>query len=158
MSLKCLKSFYKVLPLFVFTLNPSPLFIVALITTPSRTSIKFDSPFIPLSIFVEFNNPPSPSMDVLYQSFIKIMLFIPIRYIITGVELGETKIIISSVTESGIRISSLPVNVQVFPPLALQPRNITMYVGTSVQITSKGGPYPDVNIAYSIQSGDIACK
>lgn len=80
------------------------------------------------------------------------------RYIITGIELGETKIIVSSTSESGLRISSLPVNVQVFPPLALQPRNITMYVGTSVQITSKGGPYPDVNIVYSIQNGDVACK
>lgn len=31
-----------------------------------------------------------------------------------------------------------------------------MYIGTYVQITSKGGPYPDVNIVYSIQNGDIA--
>lgn len=45
---------------------------------------------------------------------------------------------------------------QVFPPLTLYPRNITMYVGTSVQIYSKGGPYPDVNIIYSVKNNEIA--
>lgn len=31
-----------------------------------------------------------------------------------------------------------------------------MFIGTSVQIYSKGGPYPDVNIAYTVHNGDIA--
>uniref|UniRef100_A0A336L337 CSON002297 protein n=1 Tax=Culicoides sonorensis TaxID=179676 RepID=A0A336L337_CULSO len=83
-----------------------------------------------------------------------------IRYVITGVELGETKIVMSSNLgageNEGRRVSSAPAPIQVFPPLTLYPRNITMYVGTSVQIYSKGGPYPDVNVLYSVKQSEIA--
>ncbi|XP_065087811.1 nuclear pore membrane glycoprotein 210 [Ochlerotatus camptorhynchus] len=77
-----------------------------------------------------------------------------IRYIVTGMELGETKIVVNS--GSGEKqISSSPASVQVFPPLTLFPRNATIVVGSSLQVYSKGGPSPDTNIVYSAQHQDI---
>lgn len=73
-----------------------------------------------------------------------------IRYVITGNELGETKIIVSSGS-----ISSLPVAIQVFPPLRLYPRNATILVGSNLQIKSQGGPKPDTNVVYSIANSEI---
>ncbi|XP_058458190.1 nuclear pore membrane glycoprotein 210 [Malaya genurostris] len=77
-----------------------------------------------------------------------------VRFLVTGMELGETKIVASS----GIgerQISSSPVAVQVFPPLTLYPRNATIIVGSTLQIYSKGGPSPDGNLVYGIQHQDI---
>ena len=45
---------------------------------------------------------------------------------------------------------------QVFPPLRLEPRNITMLVGSLFQVTAYGGPQPQSNIEYSIGDRDIA--
>lgn len=97
-------------------------------------------------------------------------------YIITGNNLGETKIVFS--TGSGeMMVSSEPVNVQVilhwsrkanyvlillfylqvFPPLRLYPRNTTLVVGSSVQIYYHGGPHPDVNIVYQVHDQKVIC-
>lgn len=73
-----------------------------------------------------------------------------VRYIITGNELGETKVVVSSGP-----VSSTPVNIQVFKPLKLIPRNATILVGSRLEITSQGGPTPDSNIVYSIGNADI---
>ena len=73
-----------------------------------------------------------------------------IRYIIVGNELGETKVVVSSGS-----ISSTPANVQVFPPLQLIPRNATILVGSTLEITSRGGPTPDSNIVYQIGNSDV---
>ncbi|XP_062541443.1 nuclear pore membrane glycoprotein 210 [Armigeres subalbatus] len=77
-----------------------------------------------------------------------------IRYIVTGTELGETKIVVNSGTGER-QISSSPASVQVFPPLTLLPRNATIIVGSTLQVYSKGGPTPDTNIVYSVQHQDI---
>lgn len=73
-----------------------------------------------------------------------------IRYVITGNELGETKVVVSSGS-----VSSTPANVQVFPPLQLIPRNATILVGSTLEITSRGGPKPDTNIVYQIGNSDV---
>lgn len=73
-----------------------------------------------------------------------------IRYIITGSELGETKIVVNSGS-----VSSAAATVQVFPPLQLIPRDATILVGSTLEITSRGGPKPDCNIVYHIMNGDI---
>uniref|UniRef100_A0A1B0CW60 BIG2 domain-containing protein n=1 Tax=Lutzomyia longipalpis TaxID=7200 RepID=A0A1B0CW60_LUTLO len=77
-----------------------------------------------------------------------------IRYDVTGQELGETTLVVSSGTNER-RISSVPALIQVFPPLRLHPRNVTIVVGASVQIYATGGPHPDVNVVYSIGKGDV---
>ncbi|KAG4071558.1 hypothetical protein HA402_011712 [Bradysia odoriphaga] len=77
-----------------------------------------------------------------------------IRYIVTGLELGETKIVFSSGKGEKL-IRSSDANIQVFPPLRLYPRNSTIIIGSNVQIYSQGGPYPDVNIIYSVQNENV---
>lgn len=78
-----------------------------------------------------------------------------IRYIVTGIELGETKIVATS-SKLDHKISSSAAPIQVFPPLRLYPRNTTLVIGSSVQIYSTGGPSPDVNIIYSALNNEIA--
>ena len=73
-----------------------------------------------------------------------------IRYVLTGVELGEAKISVSSGS-----VSSLPVNVQVFSPLVLLPKNATILVGSLLEVSSRGGPKPDGNIVFHIANSDI---
>uniref|UniRef100_A0A182KGX6 BIG2 domain-containing protein n=1 Tax=Anopheles christyi TaxID=43041 RepID=A0A182KGX6_9DIPT len=77
-----------------------------------------------------------------------------VRYIVTGMELGETKFSVSSGSGKEMIISA-PATVQVFPPLMLLPRNATILVGSTLQIYSKGGPSPDTNIIYSVQNMDV---
>lgn len=73
-----------------------------------------------------------------------------IRYVITGNELGETKVVVSSGA-----VSSTPASIQVFQPLQLLPRNATILVGSSLEVSSRGGPKPNTNIVYSVENGDI---
>lgn len=73
-----------------------------------------------------------------------------IRYLITGNELGETKVVVSSGA-----VSSIPASIQVFQPLQLLPRNATILVGSLLEISSRGGPKPNTNIVYSVENGDI---
>ena len=80
-----------------------------------------------------------------------------VRYIVTGMELGETKFSVSAGSGKEM-VTSAPAPVQVFPPLMLLPRNATILVGSTLQIYSKGGPSPDTNIVYSVQNMDVIGK
>lgn len=53
-------------------------------------------------------------------------------------------------------VSSPALDVQVFPPLKIYPRNVTLIVGSTVQFVSKGGPQPDANVEYSASMESIA--
>ncbi|XP_014100175.2 nuclear pore membrane glycoprotein 210 [Bactrocera oleae] len=77
-----------------------------------------------------------------------------VKYIITGNNLGETKIVFTAGSED-LKVGSEPVNVQVFPPLRLYPRNSTLVVGSSLQIYYHGGPQPDVNIVYYVHDRKV---
>lgn len=80
-----------------------------------------------------------------------------IRYSITGNNIGETKIVFQ--TGTGDRqVSSEPLNVQVFAPIRLYPRNSTLVVGSSIQIYYQGGPQPNTNIVYSVEKRQVASK
>lgn len=70
-----------------------------------------------------------------------------IHYVITGVDLGDTKLLFA-ITGVDPEVTSSPVDLQVFPPLKLIPRNGTILVGAFLQFTSKGGPQPDATIEY----------
>lgn len=76
-----------------------------------------------------------------------------IHFIITGLELGETKL--SFATGQGSREAiSNPITVQVFKPIRLLPRNVTLIVSSLLQLTHEGGP-SDANIVYSIVNSKI---
>lgn len=53
-------------------------------------------------------------------------------------------------------VSSAPMDLQVFKPLKLHPKNNTMVIGSSIQLTTKGGPLPEASIEYLIGTKKIA--
>ncbi|XP_054736969.1 nuclear pore membrane glycoprotein 210 [Anastrepha obliqua] len=77
-----------------------------------------------------------------------------VKYIVTGNNLGETKIVFTA-GSGDLLVASEPVNVQVFPPLRLYPRNSTLVVGSIVQIYYHGGPQPDLNIVYYVHDRKV---
>lgn len=80
-----------------------------------------------------------------------------IRYKVTGLELGETKILyFAGIGEQLVR--SPAASIQVFPPLRLLPRNASIVVGSNVQIHSRGGPKPYVNVVYTVGDETVVCK
>lgn len=70
-----------------------------------------------------------------------------VKFEITGVELGNTIIVFTS--GNGAReIRSQPQPLQVFPPLQLVPRNVTLIIGAAFQLSSIGGPQPDCTLEF----------
>lgn len=74
-----------------------------------------------------------------------------IRYTLVGNSVGETKIVFQS-GKGALQVASEPLNVQVFAPIRLFPRHSTLVVGSSVQISYQGGPQPNTNIVYSVET------
>ncbi|XP_060536617.1 nuclear pore membrane glycoprotein 210 [Cylas formicarius] len=70
-----------------------------------------------------------------------------IHYIVTGVDVGDTKLIFI-VSGNDEDVNSAPMDLQVFQPLKLHPRNGTILIGSSVQLIIRGGPQPDTNIQF----------
>ncbi|CAH1786082.1 unnamed protein product [Owenia fusiformis] len=77
------------------------------------------------------------------------------QYIIKGLSLGTTGLSYIASLKSGEVISSRSKDVQVFPPLRLDPRNTTIIVGSFLQITAYGGPQPQSSIEYTIEDTTI---
>nr|NP_001260714.1 glycoprotein 210 kDa, isoform B [Drosophila melanogaster]NP_610184.2 glycoprotein 210 kDa, isoform A [Drosophila melanogaster]A1Z6H7.1 RecName: Full=Nuclear pore membrane glycoprotein 210; Short=Nuclear pore protein gp210; AltName: Full=Glycoprotein 210 kDa; AltName: Full=Nuclear pore membrane glycoprotein gp188; AltName: Full=Nucleoporin Nup210; Short=Nup210; Flags: Precursor [Drosophila melanogaster]AOQ12760.1 Gp210-PA [synthetic construct]AAF57309.2 glycoprotein 210 kDa, isoform A [Drosop len=78
-----------------------------------------------------------------------------IRYTITGNQVGETKILFQS--GKGIyKVASDPLNIQVFAPIRLFPRDSTLVVGSSIQVYFHGGPHPNTNMIISVEKEQVA--
>lgn len=75
-----------------------------------------------------------------------------ILYKIHGVLEGESQLTFVKTGDHEIR--SEPVTVQVFVPLRVQPRNLTILIGTIYQMQTIGGP-PNAEIEFLTESGDI---
>lgn len=73
-----------------------------------------------------------------------------ILYKIHGVSEGESRL--TFVRKGEIR--SDPVTVQVFLPLRVQPRNLTILIGTIYQVQTVGGP-PNAEIEFSTEDGNV---
>lgn len=71
--------------------------------------------------------------------------------------MGDTKL---GFTVSGgdEDVTSAPVDLQVFQPLRLSPRNGSILVGSVIQMVVKGGPQPNANIVFTALSPIIARK
>ena len=75
--------------------------------------------------------------------------------IVKGVELGETTV--TATAKYGDRsTSSLPMPIQVFPPLQLEPRNITLVIGAKFQVRVVGGPQPSPVLEFALANGKVA--
>lgn len=72
-------------------------------------------------------------------------------------EVGDTKLVFT-VSGSDEDVNSAPVDLQVFQPLRLSPRNGSILVGSVIQLIVKGGPQPDTNIVFTPLSPKIARK
>ncbi|XP_023215501.1 nuclear pore membrane glycoprotein 210-like [Centruroides sculpturatus] len=80
-------------------------------------------------------------------------------YVITGLSLGHTSVIFTAATDaesSTKTISSESFPIQVFPPLRIEPKNLTLIVGATFQVICSGGPLPQSNVEYSILEQNIA--
>lgn len=62
--------------------------------------------------------------------------------------MGTTQLIFAF-HSNGQEITSNPVDLQVFPPLSLSPRNGTLLMGSMLQLTIKGGPQPSPGIEFT---------
>ncbi|XP_050451905.1 nuclear pore membrane glycoprotein 210 [Cataglyphis hispanica] len=75
-----------------------------------------------------------------------------ILYKIHGVLEGESQL--TFIKKGDREIRSETITVQVFLPLRIQPRNLTILIGTIYQMQTIGGPL-NAEIEYSTESGDI---
>lgn len=75
-----------------------------------------------------------------------------ILYKIHGLSEGESQLTFVKTGDREIR--SEPITVQVFVPLRVQPRNLTILIGTIYQMQTVGGP-PNAEIEFSTESGDV---
>ncbi|XP_017061137.1 nuclear pore membrane glycoprotein 210 [Drosophila ficusphila] len=78
-----------------------------------------------------------------------------IRYTITGNNVGETKIVFKA-GKGSLQVATEPLNVQVFAPIRLYPRDSTLVIGSSVQIFYQGGPQPNTNMIYILEKEEVA--
>lgn len=74
---------------------------------------------------------------------------------ILGVELGDTKLVFT-VAGNDEEVTSAPMDLQVFQPLKLFPRNGTVLIGASIQLVVKGGPQPDAEIVFTVADNRTA--
>ncbi|XP_071512100.1 nuclear pore membrane glycoprotein 210-like [Diadema antillarum] len=77
-------------------------------------------------------------------------------YTVYGANIGFTTLAFVAMSKTGHTVSSKLKDIQVFPPLKLSPRNITLLVSSLFQVRSSGGPQPQSQIEYIVQSGNIA--
>ncbi|KAI4468828.1 nuclear pore membrane glycoprotein [Holotrichia oblita] len=78
-----------------------------------------------------------------------------VHYVFTGQELGDTKVTFS-VLGTKEEVSSAPLDLQVFPPLVLYPRNATLVIGSSLHFFNKGGPQPESTLEFSVTPENVA--
>ncbi|XP_067936717.1 nuclear pore membrane glycoprotein 210-like [Watersipora subatra] len=67
---------------------------------------------------------------------------------VIGVQLGTAGL--SFVAQLPSLITSNVQEVQVFPPLRLEPHNVTLLVGAALQVQAVGGPHPQSSIKYML--------
>lgn len=75
----------------------------------------------------------------------------------SGIEVGDTKLVFT-VTGDDDDINSAPLDLQVFYPLKIFPRNGTILIGTVFQLSIKGGPHPDTNVVFTATSPKVIRK
>ncbi|ESO84308.1 hypothetical protein LOTGIDRAFT_236288 [Lottia gigantea] len=77
-------------------------------------------------------------------------------YTVHGSYVGHTNVRASVKLPNGQVIYSSPKPLEVFPPLRLDPKNITLIVGAKFQVLAHGGPQPQSNVEFSIKDSKIS--
>ena len=79
-------------------------------------------------------------------------MLISVFFSVQGDVLGETTV--TATAKYGDRSSaSQPMPIQVFPPLQLEPRNITLIIGAKFQVRVVGGPQPSSALEFALANG-----
>ncbi|KAL5006223.1 hypothetical protein ScPMuIL_015029 [Solemya velum] len=76
-------------------------------------------------------------------------------FIVHGSNVGHTSLKAVVQLPSGTSVYSQSRPVEVFPPLRLSPKNITLIIGAVFQVLSRGGPQPQSTVEYSISNSRI---
>uniref|UniRef100_A0A6A7FVY3 Nuclear pore membrane glycoprotein 210-like n=1 Tax=Hirondellea gigas TaxID=1518452 RepID=A0A6A7FVY3_9CRUS len=97
---------------------------------------------------MRFTLAASQDEGILATEFVMINAAGEAVYEVTGRRLGDTTLIGSVAVTTEPRLTSQPCPVQVFAPLKLLPRHLTLVVGTVYQVTATGGPYPDARLEF----------
>ncbi|CAL4097838.1 unnamed protein product [Meganyctiphanes norvegica] len=114
-----------------------------------------DAAGLPLPAHALMNLAPHPQANIISAVYEDVNDAGNALYKVTGQHVGDTTLRVSAGDgESLVYSPSKPV--QVFPPLTLQPKNITLLVGAVYQVETKGGPYPDAVVEYIMGNDTIA--
>ncbi|XP_059163994.1 nuclear pore membrane glycoprotein 210-like [Physella acuta] len=77
-------------------------------------------------------------------------------YTVYGASVGHTTLTANVKLPTGQVIHSTPKPLEVFPPLRLEPKNITLIIGAVLQVLAYGGPQPQSNVEFSILDSKIS--
>ncbi|KAK6175737.1 hypothetical protein SNE40_014130 [Patella caerulea] len=77
-------------------------------------------------------------------------------YTVYGAYVGHTNMRASVKLPNGQVIYSSPKPVEVFPPLKLDPQNITLVVGSTFQVLAQGGPQPQSYVEFTVVHDKIS--
>lgn len=114
-----------------------------------------DAAGLPLPAHALMNLAPHPQANIISAVYKDVNVAGNALYEVTGKHVGDTTLRVSAGDGEALVYSpSKPV--QVFPPLTLQPKNITLLVGAIYQVETKGGPYPDAVVEYIMGNDTIA--
>ncbi|CAN8010926.1 unnamed protein product [Ixodes pacificus] len=74
-----------------------------------------------------------------------------VRFAVRGSSLGTTSLQFVAGGPGANQVASEALSVQVFAPLKLDPRNITLVVGATFQLWCSGGPQPEGQVKFSLE-------
>ncbi|EEC13950.1 conserved hypothetical protein, partial [Ixodes scapularis] len=74
-----------------------------------------------------------------------------VRFAVRGSSLGTTSLQFVAGGPGANQVASEVLSVQVFAPLKLDPRNITLVVGATFQLWYSGGPQPEGQVEFSLE-------
>ncbi|CAN7974639.1 unnamed protein product [Ixodes persulcatus] len=74
-----------------------------------------------------------------------------VRFAVRGSSLGTTSLQFVAGGPGANQVASEALSVQVFAPLKLDPRNITLVVGATFQLWCSGGPQPEGQVEFSLE-------
>nr|XP_028566233.1 nuclear pore membrane glycoprotein 210-like isoform X2 [Podarcis muralis] len=77
-------------------------------------------------------------------------------YVLRAMAVGQTSLVAVAWDKMGIKFTSAPRKVEVFPPFKLIPEKITLIPHNMMQVMSEGGPQPQSLIHFSISNQSVA--
>ncbi|XP_052218938.1 nuclear pore membrane glycoprotein 210-like isoform X2 [Dreissena polymorpha] len=77
-------------------------------------------------------------------------------YTVHGSVVGHTSVKVTASLPDNHTVTSATRPVEVFPPLELIPRNITLIIGALFQVLSRGGPRPQSTVVFTIKDSHVS--